>query len=89
MNRRMRFHLIARNKENKDILLYEFNEDFNMNYYMGLVDKTIYKSVAILDYSTPYPTCPMSIEFPDYTPYFETHKKLERKRKNESRRKNI
>ena len=81
MNRRMRFHLIARNKDNKDILLYEFNEDFNINYYMGLVDKTIYKSVVILDYSTKYPTCPMSIEFPDYTPYFEKYKKLERKRK--------
>jgi hypothetical protein len=78
----MRYKLIARDKENNDEVLYEFNEDFNMNYYMGLVDKTIYKSVVILDYSTKYPTCPMSIEFPDNTPYFETHKKLERKRKN-------
>ena len=65
MNRRMRFHLIARTKDNKNVLLYEFNEDFNMNYYMGLVDKDYYKSAVILDYSTPYPTCPMSREFRD------------------------
>ena len=82
MNRRMRFHLIAITKDNKEVVLYKFNEDFNMNYYMDLVDKTIYKSAVILDYSTQYPTCPMSREFPDYTPYFENHKKLERKRKN-------
>ena len=79
----MRFHLIAITKDNKEVVLYKFNEDFNMNYYMGLVDKTIYKSAVILDYSTQYPTCPMSIEFKDNTPYFETHKKL-RKRWNKN-----
>jgi len=52
-----------------------------MNYYMGLVDKTIYKSAVILDYSTQYPTCPMNREFRDNTPYFEKYKKLERKKK--------
>jgi hypothetical protein len=35
----MRYKLIARDKENKDEVLYEFNEDFNLNYYMSLVDK--------------------------------------------------
>ena len=79
----MRFNLIAITKDNKEVVLYKFNEDFNMDYYMGLVDKTIYKSAVILDYSTKYPTCPMSIEFPDYTPYFEKYKKLERVKKNE------
>jgi hypothetical protein len=47
---------------------------------MGLVDKTIYKSAVILDYSTQYPTCPMSREFRDNTPYFDKIKKLERKK---------
>jgi hypothetical protein len=61
-------------------ILFEFDEEFNMNYYMDLVDETIYKSAAILDYSTQYPTCPMSREFPDYTPYFDKIKKLERKK---------
>ena len=77
----MRFHLIARTKDNKDELLYEFNEDFNLNYYMSLVDKDYYKSAVILDYSTQYPTCPMNREFRDNTPYFEKYKKLERKKK--------
>ena len=44
--------------------------------------KIMPRNIFILDYSTQYPTCPMSREFPDYTPYFENHKKLERKRKN-------
>lgn len=39
----MRYKLIARDKENKDEVLFEFNEDFNLHYYMSLVDKTIYK----------------------------------------------
>ncbi len=82
----MRYKLIARDKENKDEVLFEFNEDFNMNYYMGLVDKTIYKSAVILDYSTQYPTCPMSCEFRDNTPYFEKYKKRELKKND---RKNI
>ena len=75
-----RFHLVARTKDNKDELLYEFNEDFNLNYYMGLVDKDYYKSAVILDYSTQYPTCPMNSEFPDNTPYFEKYKKKELKK---------
>jgi hypothetical protein len=76
-----RFHLIARRRDNnQDEILFEFDEEFNMNYYMDLVDETIYKSAAILDYSTQYPTCPMSREFPDYTPYFDKIKKLERKK---------
>ena len=78
----MRYHLIARTRDNKDELLYEFNEDFNMNYYMGLVDKEYYKSAVILDYSTYYPTCAMSCEFPDNTPYFEKYKKRELKKNN-------
>jgi hypothetical protein len=82
----MRYKLIARDKENKDEVLFEFNEDFDMNYYMGLVDKTIYKSAVILDYSTQYPTCPMSREFRDNTPYFEKYKKRELKKND---RKNI
>ena len=90
MNRRMRFHLIARNKENKDILLYEFNEDFNLYFYMSMVDKKEYKEAMIIEFDKDgVPHNKMSCEFPDYTPYFQNHKKLERKRRNESRRKNI
>jgi hypothetical protein len=77
----MRYKLIARDKENKDEVLYEFNEDFNLNYYMSLVDKDYYKSAVILDYSNYYPTCAMSCEFRDNTPYFDKVKKLERKKK--------
>lgn len=79
----MRYHLIARTKDNEDELLYEFNEDFNLNYYMSLVDKEYYKSAVILDYSTYYPTCAMSCEFRDNTPYFK-RKELKKndKRKN-------
>ena len=76
----MRYHLIARTKDNKDELLYEFNEDFNLNYYMSLVDKDYYKSAVILDYSTSYPRCAMSCEFPDNTPYFEKYKRKELKK---------
>ena len=74
-----RFHLVARTKDNKDELLYEFNEDFNLNYYMGLVDKDYYKSAVILDYSTQYPTCTMSCEFKDKTPYIKKLTKSKRK----------
>lgn len=85
MNREKRFHLIARNRNNQDEVLFEFNEEYNFYYYMGMVDKEKYKSAIILEcLGYDYPVNRMSCEFPDNKPYFK-----ERRLKNESRRKNI
>lgn len=74
-----RFHLIARTKENKDVVLFEFNEDYNFYYYMSQVDPEIYKEAMILEcYNGMYPINIMSCEFQDHTPYFE---KVRRKKK--------
>lgn len=75
-----RFHLVARRKDNnQDEILFEFNEDYNFYYYMGMVDKEEYKSAIILEcLGYDYPINRMSCEFPDNTPYFK-----ERRLKNE------
>ena len=81
MNRRIRFHLIARTRDNKDIVLFEFNEDYNFYYYMSQVDPEIYKEAMILEcYNGMYPINRMSKEFGDNTPYFEKYKKKELKK---------
>ncbi|MBQ3298617.1 MAG: hypothetical protein IJA94_06605 [Bacilli bacterium] len=75
-----RFHLIARTKENQDVVLFEFDEDFNFYYYMSQVDSDIYKEAMILEcYNGMYPINRMSVEFPDNTPYFEKAKKKVKK----------
>lgn len=82
-----RFHLVARTKENQERLLKEFDDERQFHYYMGEVNKQEYKEAMILEcLGIQYPINRMSCEFPDHTPYF---KKLERRKENESRRKNI
>lgn len=76
-----RFHLVARTKENKDIVLFEFNEDYNFYYYMSQVDPNIYQSAMILEFNlSDYPINRMSVEFPDNTPYFKKYKRKELKK---------
>ena len=76
-----RFHLVARTKENKDEVLFEFNEDFNFYFYMSQVDPEIYKEAMILEcYNGMYPINRMSVEFPDNTPYFKKYKRKELKK---------
>ena len=67
-----RFHLVARTRENKDVVLFEFNEDFNFYFYMSQVDPEIYKEAMILEcLGYDYPINRMSCEFPDNAPYFK------------------
>ena len=76
-----RFHLVARTRDNKDVVLFEFNEDYNFYYYMSQVDPEIYKEAMILEcYNGMYPINRMSVEFPNNTPYFEKYKKKELKK---------
>ena len=78
-----RFHLVARRRDdNKDELLFEFNEEYQFHYYMSEVDKVKYKDADIIEkLGYDYPISRMPCEFRDNTPYFEKYKKLERKKK--------
>ncbi len=77
-----RFHLVARKREdNQDELLYEFDDERQFHYYMGLVDKIKYKDADIIEkLGYDYPISRMPCEFKDNTPYFEKVKKLEKKK---------
>lgn len=68
-----RFHLVARRRDNnQDVVLFEFDEEYNFYYYIGMVDKEEYKSAIILEcLGYDYPINRMSVEFPDNTPYFK------------------
>ena len=74
-----RFHLVARTRDNYDILLKEFNDERQFHYYMGKVSKEKYQEAMILEcLGNQYPINRMSCEFPDNRPYFEKYKRLEK-----------
>lgn len=78
----MRFKLTARNRETKrDEAIYEFNEEFQFDYMLSKVDSKKYESAMIIEYANPFPICRKYVEYRDNRPYFEIHKKLERKKR--------
>lgn len=78
----MRFKLTARNRETKqDETISEFNEEFQFDYMLSKVDSTKYESAMIIEHTGQFPICRKYVEFGDYRPYFEIHKKLERKKR--------
>ena len=81
-----RFHLVARTRDYKDVVLFDFNEEYNFSYYMSQVDPEIYQSASILECKNGLPPINrMSREFRDNTPYFKKYKKRELKKGSEEK----
>ena len=78
----MRFKLTARNREtHQDEIISEFNDEFQFDYMLDKVNSQKYESAMIIEHTRQFPICRKYVEYQDYRPYFEIHKKLERKKR--------
>ena len=76
----MRFKLTARNREtHQDETISEFNDEFQFDFMLDQVDSQKYESAMITEHTGQFPVCRKYVEYQDYRPYFEIHKKRVKK----------